>query len=81
MAGLRKTFGPTAPVAQQATVVFFSHRLATFPLADLVVVLDKGRIAQQGTHEALLTADDVYARIFHAQQRVKSCNADVRVAL
>ena len=81
MAGLRKTFGPTAPVAQQATVVFFSHRLAAFPLADLVVVLDQGGIAQQGTHKALLTADDVYARIFHAQQRVKSYNADVRVAL
>ncbi|MGD9316728.1 MAG: ABC transporter ATP-binding protein [Anaerolineae bacterium] len=72
IAELRRAFGPTAPQAQQATVVFFSHRLAAFPMADLVVVLDQGRISQQGTHEALLDAGGLYARIFRAQQRVKS---------
>ena len=41
VAGLRQAFGPTAPVDQQATVIFFSHRLAAFPLADQVVVLDR----------------------------------------
>ncbi len=72
IAGLRQTFGPAAPLAQQATVVFFSHRLAAFPLADLVVVLDRGRITQLGSHRALLAATGLYARIYRAQQLVES---------
>jgi ABC-type multidrug transport system fused ATPase/permease subunit len=71
IAGLRAAFGPQAPPAQQATVVFFSHRLAAFPLADRVVVLDGGRIAEQGTHQALLDTGGLYARIYRAQQRVR----------
>lgn len=67
---LRQAFGPTAPPAQRATVVFFSHRLAAFPQADQVVVIDAGRIVAQGTHAALLTAGSLYARIYRAQQRV-----------
>jgi ABC-type multidrug transport system fused ATPase/permease subunit len=81
IAGLRRAFGPTASPAQQATVVFFSHRLAAFPLADLVVVLDQGRISQQDSHEALLAAGGLYARIFRAQQRVGSRAAGVEMAL
>jgi ABC-type bacteriocin/lantibiotic exporter with double-glycine peptidase domain len=72
IAGLRHALGPTAPASEQATVVFFSHRLAAFPLADLVVVLEAGRIAQQGTHEELLAAGGLYERIYRAQQRVES---------
>jgi ATP-binding cassette subfamily B multidrug efflux pump len=72
IASLRNAFGPVAPIAQQATVVFFSHRLAAFPLADRVVVLDGGRIVEQGTHGMLLNADGLYARIYRAQQRVRS---------
>jgi ATP-binding cassette subfamily B multidrug efflux pump len=66
---LRQAFGPAAPADRQATVVFFSHRLASFPLADRVVVLDAGRIVEQGTHDALLAAGGLYARIYRAQQR------------
>ena len=51
-------------------MVFFSHRLAAFPLADWVVALDAGRIVEQGTHDALLGAGGLYARIYRAQQRV-----------
>ena len=69
---LRQAFGPTAPLAKQATVVFFSHRLAAFPLADQVVILDDGQIAEQGTHDTLLDAGGLYARIYRAQQRVAS---------
>lgn len=70
VAALRQAFGPTAPPAQRATVVFFSHRLAAFPQADQVVVIDAGRIVAQGTHATLLTAGSLYARIYRAQQRV-----------
>ena len=70
--GLREAFGPSAPPERQATIVFFSHRLAAFPLADQVVVLDGGRIEERGSHAALLQAEGLYARIFQAQQRVES---------
>jgi ABC-type multidrug transport system fused ATPase/permease subunit len=71
ISGLYDAFGPSAPADQQTTIVFFSHRLAVFPLADLVVVLDGGRIAEQGTHGTLLQESGLYARIYRAQQRVE----------
>jgi len=72
IAGLREAFGPAAAPEQQATIVFFSHRLAAFPLADRVVILDGGRIVEQGTHKVLLQAGGLYARIYRAQQHVES---------
>jgi ABC-type multidrug transport system fused ATPase/permease subunit len=81
IAELRQAFGPAAPPAQQATVVFFSHRLAAFPMADLVVVLDRGQICQRGTHAALLGAGGLYARIYRAQQRVESRAVPLEAAL
>ena len=70
IAALRAAFGPTGSFEQRATIVLCSHRLAAFPQADWVVVLDAGRIVEQGTHAGLLAADGLYARIYHAQQRV-----------
>jgi len=54
----------------RATILLCSTRLACFPHADRVIVLDAGRIAEQGRHEQLLAAGGLYARIFRAQQRV-----------
>jgi ABC-type multidrug transport system fused ATPase/permease subunit len=71
IAGLRGAFGPTAPPERRATVVLCSHRLAAFPQADQIVVLDGGRIVEQGTHAALLAASGLYARIYRAQQQVE----------
>ena len=68
VAGLRQLFGPLQPYAQQCTVVLFSHRLLAFPQADLVVVLDRGRILEQGTHAELSTGNGLYARIYRAQR-------------
>jgi ABC-type multidrug transport system fused ATPase/permease subunit len=68
VAGLRQLFGPSQPYAQQCTVVLFSHRLLAFPQADLIVVLDRGRILEQGTHAELSTGNGLYARIYRAQR-------------
>ena len=70
VAGLRDAFGPGAPTHRRATILLLSHRLAAFPLADLVVVLDAGRVREQGTHAALMAAGGRYARIARAQARI-----------
>ncbi len=54
-------------LAQGRTVLFVSHRLGWARWADRIVVLENGRIAEEGEHDALLAADGVYARMFRSQ--------------
>jgi ATP-binding cassette subfamily B multidrug efflux pump len=68
VAALRAAAGPSAPPEQRATIILCSHRLAAFPQADQVIVLDGGRVVEQGTHRELLEADGLYARIYRTQQ-------------
>ena len=72
VSGLRQLFGPSQPYAQQCTVMLFSHRLLAFPQADLVVVLDRGRILERGTHAELSAGNGLYARIYRAQRLVST---------
>ena len=52
---------------QAKTVIAIAHRLSTLARMDRVVVLDRGRIAEDGTHDALLAAGGRYAELW-AQQ-------------
>ncbi len=72
VAALRESFGPNAPSAQRATIVLCSQRLAAFPSANLIVVLQNGRIVEHGAHDTLMRAGGVYARIYRAQQTVEA---------
>lgn len=56
-----------AEEASARTVFIFSHRLQVFAQTDYVLVLDQGRLVQQGTHQQLLAVDGIYRRIYDAQ--------------
>lgn len=57
-------------LAQGRTTLIIAHRLSTIRSAHRILVVDDSRILEQGTHEQLLQANGVYARLYHAQQQV-----------
>jgi ATP-binding cassette subfamily B multidrug efflux pump len=66
--------------AHPPTILLLSHRLAAFPCADEVIVLDHGTIEERGTHTGLLARGGLYARIFHAQADLDCRAANSRSA-
>jgi putative ABC transport system ATP-binding protein len=53
-------------LAQGRTMVSIAHRLATATEADLVLVFDQGRLAEQGTHDQLVARGEIYSRLHRA---------------
>lgn len=54
------------------TVIMVTHRMANAADADHVVVFERGRVAEQGTHAELMRANGTYAKLFRAQQTVEN---------
>lgn len=54
-------------VMKDRTTLVIAHRLSTIENADQVIVLRKGRVVEQGTHDELLALGQAYARLYHTQ--------------
>ena len=54
-------------MARDRTTIIIAHRLSTVINADQIIVMDKGKIAEIGTHAELLEKNDVYAHLWSQQ--------------
>lgn len=70
LAPLFERYAESARAVARATggiAVFVSHRFSTVRMADLIVVLDDGRVAERGSHEELVAQGGIYAELFALQ--------------
>jgi len=62
---LQKAF---SNLMKDKTTVFISHRLGSTKLADEILVIDKGKIAERGNHSELMKLNGIYAKMFEVQR-------------
>ncbi|MBQ9685700.1 MAG: ABC transporter ATP-binding protein [Oscillospiraceae bacterium] len=65
-------------LCRDKTVLVIAHRLNTIRGADQILVLDKGRIVEQGRHEELMIKDGAYRHMVQLQEQMKSWDREVR---
>ncbi|MBS6195361.1 MAG: ABC transporter ATP-binding protein [Clostridiales bacterium] len=54
---------------QNKTAIYISHRMSSCKFCDTILVLDHGKIAEQGTHPQLIDANGIYAKLYEAQAK------------
>ena len=61
-------------LTKEKTIIMIAHRLKTVRNADQIVVIDKGRIVQQGTHNQLMKQEGIYKRFVDSREKAVSWN-------
>jgi ABC-type multidrug transport system fused ATPase/permease subunit len=56
-------------IAKDRTTIIISHRFSTVSMADRIVVMEKGRIVEEGTHRQLLGSNGYYSAIYDLHAR------------
>ena len=57
----------TEKITQNRTSIIIAHRLSTIVKADKIIVMDQGKIVEEGNHEDLLQKGGYYASLYQAQ--------------
>jgi ATP-binding cassette subfamily B protein len=65
----KNILGALTRISHNKTTLVIAHRLSTVIDADRIIVLDHGRVCEQGDHESLIEANGLYARLWHLQQK------------
>ena len=65
-------------LAEKRTTIIIAHRLSTVVEANKILVLDKGKIIEQGTHKQLLRKNGLYADMWSTQQTIKKAEATLK---
>ena len=56
-------------ISKDKTGIMISHRISSSKIANKVIVLDGGKIVEKGTHEELLKAEGLYAKLYNLQKQ------------
>ena len=64
-------------LCRDKTVLVIAHRLNTIRGADRILVMDKGRIIEQGSHSELIQKNGMYRRMTGLQEQMSSWNREV----
>ncbi|MFC4534495.1 ABC transporter ATP-binding protein [Sphaerisporangium dianthi] len=62
-----EVFGQLAQIVGRSTTLLIAHRFSTVRVADHIVVIDHGKVLEEGTHFELMERDGVYAKLFRLQ--------------